>query len=377
VYTATATSAASPGSYDVKVAQLAKAHQLASTAFGSTSTVVGTGTLTIGLGSNSFGVTIDSTNSTVSGIRDAINNASGNTGVRATIVSAVDGVHLILASSKTGAANKISVATTSVDGLAQLTYNSPSDVAHYTQLSEALDSSIFISIFEHHSATNVVSDAINGVTFTLKKESPDDAVTLNVSANTSAAATRIKNFVSQYNAAYTQINDLGKYDAETGKGGPLIGDALVRSVMSEMRRGASDPVTGLTGNGAITSLAQVGITTAKDGTLLLDDNKLNAALATNFDGVGALFGSANGIAARLSTAVTARLSAKAEIASRNQSLDVRSKAVTKDQSILDAHMAKLEATYRAQFTALDTAMAKMQSTSSYLSQQLSNLPKIS
>src|ERR687888_1028191 len=53
-YTATASSGSAPGSYDIEVLDLAKAHQLASGAFAAADTVVGTGTLTIGQGSNSF-----------------------------------------------------------------------------------------------------------------------------------------------------------------------------------------------------------------------------------------------------------------------------------------------------------------------------------
>jgi flagellar hook-associated protein 2 len=79
----------------------------------------------------------------------------------------------------------------------------------------------------------------------------------------------------------------------------------------------------------------------------------------------------------MSAAVTARLDAKADIAVRNQSLNQRTTAVGVAQTTLDAQMAKIEAVYRAQFTALDVALAKMQSTASYLTQQLSNLPKIS
>jgi flagellar hook-associated protein 2 len=374
IFSAVATSGAAPGNYDVKVTQLAKAQQIASKNFAAPTTVVGSGDLIIGLGTGTFGITVDASNATLAGIRDSINTAPGNLGVRAAIVQAVDGAHLVLTSTKSGAANKITLTTTSTDGLAQLSYNAPGDTSNYTVLAAAQDSSILIAGFEHHSATNVVSDAIDGVTLTLKKESTDPA-TLSIAANTSAASTRIKNFVSQYNAAYTQIDGLGKYDAAAGKAGPLIGDALQRSVIGELRRGVSSPVTGLTGQ--ITSLAQIGITTTKDGTLQVDDSKLNAALSSNFDDVGKLFGSENGIAARMSAAVTARLDAKADIAVRNQSLNQRTTAVGVAQTTLDAQMAKIEAVYRAQFTALDVALAKMQSTASYLTQQLSNLPKIS
>lgn len=372
IFTATATTAAPPGAYDVVVDTLAQAHQIASTAFGSSSTTVGTGTLTIGAGTDTTTIAIDSTNSTLAGIRDAINQSSSKSGVRAAIVQAVDGSHLVLTSTKTGAANKITVEVTSSDGLDKVSY-APTNLVNYAQKVEAKDSKIFIAGFEHTSTSNVVSDAIDGVTLTLKKKPEDaDPIALNVGANTGAANARIKNFVSQFNAALKQMFDLGKYDASNGSSGPLIGDALLRSVTSELRRGASDQIGGLSGN--VTSLAQIGITTSKEGYLQVDDTKLSAALTSNFDAVGQLFGSANGVAARLSASVTKRLDATGELASRNKSLDTRSKSVVKRQTELDAHMAKIESIYRAQFTALDVALAKMQSTSTYLSQQLANLP---
>src|SRR5262245_14437467 len=55
VFTATTTSAAASGSYNVEVEQIAKAQQIATTAFvGGSGTTVGTGTLTVKLGANSF-----------------------------------------------------------------------------------------------------------------------------------------------------------------------------------------------------------------------------------------------------------------------------------------------------------------------------------
>jgi flagellar hook-associated protein 2 len=376
VFTATANSGAAPSTYNIRVTALAKAHQIASTPFiGGSDTAIGSGTLVIALGSTSFGVNVDPSKTKLSDIRDAINSAPDNPGVQAAIVQATDGARLVLTSAKTGLDNKITVATTSTDGLQQLTYGPPGDTSHYTQINAAQDSTITIAGFSHTSASNVISDAIDGVTLTLKAESePATDVSLTIAANQSAASTRIKNFVSQYNAAFKQLNDLGKFDAQTGTSGPLLGDSLLRSVVGELRRGITDAVPGVTGN--VTSLSQIGITTAADGSLQVDDAKLNAALATNFDAVGKIFGSDNGIAARLDDMIQKRLDSKAEIASRNTSLDKRSKAVKQQTADLETHLAQVEAVYRKQFTALDTAMAQMQSTSNYLTQQLASIAKI-
>src|SRR6185295_2133788 len=79
VFTATATTVASAGSYDIEIEQIADAHQLSSTAFvaGGTS-VVGTGTLTLNLGDVGFSVVVDSTHTALADIRDAINSAPDN-----------------------------------------------------------------------------------------------------------------------------------------------------------------------------------------------------------------------------------------------------------------------------------------------------------
>ena len=113
------------GSYDIEVVALAKAHQLASTAYpaGST-TAIGTGTLTINSGFAGFSVTLDPAHNTLADIRDAINNAPGNNAVQATLVNEVNGTHLVLTARNTGEASAIRVTTTGGDGgLSQLVYD--------------------------------------------------------------------------------------------------------------------------------------------------------------------------------------------------------------------------------------------------------------
>jgi flagellar hook-associated protein 2 len=101
-----------------------------------------------------------------------------------------------------------------------------------------------------------------------------------------------------------------------------LGDALARNVTAEVRRGLADPVAGL--DGEFKSLAMLGITTTKDGSLTLDEAKLTEALNKDFNGVGAVFGSENGVAARLAKSIEVRLSTTGDIATRNASLDILS-----------------------------------------------------
>ena len=375
-FTASATSTAVPGSYDIQIDHLASAHQLTSNAYASgAGQVVGTGTLTISSGTKSFAIAVDATHNTLAQIRDAINSATGNEdAVSATIVNATDGAHLVLSADASGASNAITVAQANGDGgLASLVY-SPTLTTNYTQQREALDSLVYIAGFAHHGATNTIDDAIEGVSITLLDSDPGVNKTLTIANDTSSTVTRIKNFVDQYNQLAKTVGALGGYEPATKRAGPLLGDSMLRGIETDLRSKLTDVVSGVTG--PYQSLASVGITTAKDGTLTLDSAKLSAAMASNYDGVAALFGSTGGVAARMSAALTPRLATDSELDLRNKSLTLKTSALQKQQAALDARMVTVEARYRKQFTALDSLLSQMQNTSTFLPQQLASIANI-
>lgn len=375
-FTASSTNEATPGVYDVQIESLASAHQISSNAFSEGQThVVGTGTLTITVGDESFEIAIDDSNNQLGQIRDAINDATDNDDlVTATIVNAADGAHLVLSSVASGADNAIEVSQAGGDGgLAALEYN-PSLTTNYKQLREARNTEAYIAGELHSSATNTITDAIDGVTITLLKADPGEVKTVTIANDTAATVGRVKSFVDGFNALAKQFATLRSYDPDTKRAGPLLGDAMLRSIEGELRKNIADPVSGATV--AYQTLASVGITTQKDGTLTLDSDKLTAAMTADFDGVARLFGSEDGVAARLANALTPRLASDAEIDIRTKRLNQKSLALQKEQEALDARMLKVETRYRAQFNALDSLLAKMQSTSSYLTQQLSQIANI-
>ncbi len=144
------------GSYDIEVVQLAAPAKLKSAVFtGGPTSVVGTGTLTLSQGGNAFSVNIDSSNNTLAGIRDAINQAPGNTGVHATLLTGVAGSYLVLAGDKTGAANQLKVTQSGGDGgLAPLVYDPPNPTTMTSV--DAQDAIVNVSDIPVHSATNTV-----------------------------------------------------------------------------------------------------------------------------------------------------------------------------------------------------------------------------
>jgi flagellar hook-associated protein 2 len=373
VFTATSSGNASTGSYEIKVLALAKAQQLASGPIvGGSSAVVGTGKLTITYGSKTFDVDIDSTNNTLGNIRDAINKATGNTGVQATILNAQNGSRLVLTSAQTGSANTIKIAVSGGDGgLAQFAYDgvAPSTV---TQLQPAQDAHIKIAdTYDHYSTSNTVTDVIDNVTLTLKATS-SDPVTLSVTENTDALKQKVAQFVQAYNTLYGSFTKLRSYDATTKAAGPMLGDALLRGIESKIGLDLTSPVTGTTGD--YTTLASLGVTRQTDGTLSVDALKLDKALTADRTSVAKVFGGTNGIATRVSTDLAAMLKDGGAIDARTDSLTATLKKVQDDTDALDARMTVIQQRYTKQFTALDALLTQLQSTSNYLTSQLASLP---
>jgi flagellar hook-associated protein 2 len=367
-YTATAQSTAAPASYDIEVVALAKAHQLSSGAFATADTAVGTGTLTIGQGSTSFSVTLDSTNNTLAGIRDAINKASDNTGVQATLIHEQNGTHLVLSATKTGAANAINVSVSGGDGgLNQLV--DPLGTKKLTQTQPAQDAHITVAGFDHYSATNTVDDAIDGVTLTLKqKTEADTPIALTVSSDDGSISQNVQNFVNAFNQLQKTFTTLRSFNPTSGQTGALFGDALLRQVEDQTRLDLSTPVAGLPA--AFNSLAAIGITRQTDGTLAVDTTKLNTAIANSNGAVAQLFGSTDGVAARIYNHIDAQLATGAAFDYRNTSITAGLKDVTTQRAALDARMQLQQQRYVQQFSALDAMLSQMQQTSSYLTKQL-------
>ena len=376
IFTATAGTDAVPGTYEIEVVALAQAHQLASAAFsGGSEAVVGTGTLTITYGTTSFEVTIDEENNTLDAIRDAINAAKDNPGVQATLIHESGGTRLVLTGSDTGAGNAITVTHSGGDGgLAQLAYDPANGVTDLTEIRAAQDAHVRIAGFDHYSSTNTISEAIDGVTLDLKAAEPGTQVTLSVAYDTARTIERVKQFVTAYNTLQGQLANLRSYTPQTGASGPLLGDALLRSIEEQIRTDLTDPVGGATGD--LRTLASIGVTKTVDGKLELDENRLKEALSTDRRAVAAIFGSEDGIAARLSEHIEAHLdSTSGDIAARDRSLQDSLKHIERDKEALDLRMEAIAARYLRQFTALDTMLAQLNSTAAYLAQQLANLPK--
>ena len=379
VFTATAGNGAPSGTYNVTVSALATAQQLLSSPVsGST---IGTGTLQLSLGGSSFSVTVGSTDNTLQGLAAAINSASGNPGIAATVLQGASGAYLLLSSSQTGAANTIQVTETDVGGgLAAFTYGA-GNTGNYTQEAAAQDAAFSISGVNFTSPGNTVSTAMSGVTLNLLGTSPTSgtpptptAATLSIANDTTTISRNIQAFVSAYNTLQSTLAQLGGYNSTTNTAGTMMGDAGLEGIQSQVQQALYSIVN--TGSSTYNTLASIGITTNKDGSLSVNSSTLSAALNGNFSAVSQLFSSTSGVAASLNNDITSALGPDGSLTAEGNTLASRENSLSQQSNQLQTQMAALQASLTQQYSALNALLSSLQSTSAYLSQQFATLPQV-
>lgn len=370
VFTATATQEVPAGSYDVEVVGLATAQKLTSQAFpGGRTAVIGSGTLTVGYGDTSFDVDIAGGHGTLAEIRDAINAAKGNSGVTASIINESGGSRLVLTARNTGIENAVTITQSGGDGgLSALVFDPANPGANTLTETAAKDSHVRVNGHDYRGPTNSVTGAVDGLTLNLVKADAGTEYTVTIADDVEGTITKIKKFVTDFNSLAKVLGSLQSYNATTGKAGAMLGDAYVRGLHSDVRRMIGDPVT--EGTGSYTTLASIGITTDSTGQLVVNDTKLKAALGADFDGIASMFSASDGIASRIHSKLDAALKSDAQLATRTDTLNDTLKRLEKEQERIDSRMESVQARYLKQFTALDTLLVQMQSTSSFLAQQL-------
>jgi flagellar hook-associated protein 2 len=369
VASGSATGSAIPAQYSLQVQNLAAAASLASQPVSSGTTVIGTGTLNIAVGGSSASISIDSTNNTLAGIAAAINSAPNNPGVSASILTTTAGARLVLAGTTTGAANAITVTQSGGDGgLAALTYDPAHSVTKLTQTQAATDANFSINGFAATSPSNQVTSVISGVTLNLVgTTAANTPVTLTIGNDTTGAQTSIGTFVTALNGLITSIQTLTNYDPSTQTAGPLLGNATLQSFQNQLSKILDQVQSGTAGAG--TSLASLGITANTQGTYSTNTTTLGSALTANLASVGNLFGGANGIATQLDTLISGYTQPGGLLDSINKGLQSSLTDVANQQTALNARLATYSATLTKEYNAMDTAVALLKQTQTYLTAQ--------
>jgi len=356
IATATTTSDGVAGQYSLQVNNLATSATMTSAHLASSATAVGTGTLTVAVGSSSMAITIDTTNNSLAGIAAEINSAPNNPGVTASIITTTSGSRLILTGTATGAANAITVTPSGGDG--------GLSVLAFTQTQPAQDASFSINGFAATSASNAVSGAITGVTINLQTASAvGTPTTLTISPDTSSAQSSIDKFVTAVNGVLSSIQTLSGYDPSTQIAGPLNGNATLEAFQNQLQNILG---TVTNGSGGVKSLTDLGISAGTDGSYATDDTQLGSALSASLASIGNLLGGTNGIATQISNLVDSYTKPGGLLDTINQGLETGLSSVSTQQTALAAQLAAYSARLTAEYNAMDTAVALLKQTQTYL-----------
>ncbi len=387
-FTASSTSKAAAGSYAVEVSQLAKTQRIATSASASEFVPAAGGLkVTFGTVDDSGGnfvadptrtATLEFAGSSIEELRDAI-NANASLGIKASVINNGDKKQLVLNGTATGADKAFKIEGVEVagqNGLAGLAYE-PGVTGDMASIQKAQSAKLSIDGIAITRSNNTITDALEGVTLTLTKESATPVTSsLSVTNDRSAAKSAIDAFVKGYNDAVNTLKGLTAYNAENKQASQLTGDSTARNVQNQLRSLVSSSYPGL---GNTSSLASIGVTLQKDGTLAVDSTKLDAALSDPKRDVTTFFAGKDGVkgfGAIVSSTLEGIAGTKGLIAGRSDGIKDTIKTLETQYNSLSTRLDAVEKRYRAQYTSLDSMISSMSQTQSFLSQQLASLASL-
>lgn len=314
--TATA-SGASSGSYDLKVTTVATKGRISPTldvsgnptnlAVSNPANAIFSGGATSGSfaiqGTDGVIKTVTVTNNSLNGLRDAI-NASG-AGVTASIINTGAGANpyqLVIAAKDTGTGTTGGVVTiadvtnatpgaagASVNTLGitagfvdnTVTPNTLTGLTSATSGASAVDAVFTLNGIQLTRKTNVVSDAADGVTFTLKQGGQTGTTTFTVGQDVASATAGIQDVITKFNAlvnGYKAASATTKNADGSINQAALAGDSTSKTIIAQLRNALTGASAGLPGTATFSTPASLGVRTNSDGTLSLDTATFKAAM---------------------------------------------------------------------------------------------------
>ena len=136
--------------------------------------------------------------------------------------------------------------------------------------STATDATFSLNGIELTRSTNVVKDAADGMTFTLKQGGQVGTTTLTVAPDKGGSTTAMQTFITNYNKLVTDYATASKStknaDGSVNQA-PLAGDNNTRAFMANLKAAVLGTSAGMPGSTTYKSLASLGVTVQSDGTL--------------------------------------------------------------------------------------------------------------
>ncbi len=290
-------------------------------------------------------------------------NAKSETGVFAV----ASGGQLVLASRKTGAASTIAAGGAGISEDA-------------TKLKAGLDAEFSVDGVAGTSASNVLTTAVPGLELTLKATTatPVTVTVGNPGPDDGAVEGKVKAFVSAYNAAVDAIRSrltdtrvASPQSQAEANHGVLFGDSQLSGFLGRMRELVSE--SGIGALGVSTGAPGATVSAESDsvvGHLQLDATKLATALE---NGPAAAQKTISSFAGSLETLIGQAVDSGGSIPGRLESSSAEARRLSASMTALNDRLAQREERLHLQFAALETALNRSQTESSWLAGQLGQL----
>ena len=284
--TATAGSNATAGSYNLRVISRAKAHQIGSQGFDGTSASITEGTISFQAGDRpATEITIDSSNNTVSGLVQAINDQSDDVSAAIVHDQATGTDRILLTSKYTGTANQITV----VNNLAASSGGDIQPDFSGIAIQEATNAAVQLGsgpgAITAEYDSNEIDGLIENVTLNLLDVDPDQDVVINVARDNTEAIIAVSEFVDEYNALVSFIDDQTRYNTETNTASPLLGNRSVATLKNQLGAMVTEIVPGTSSD--LNRFSQIGIEIDGTGRLSFNQSELESVLNGEVQGVDA------------------------------------------------------------------------------------------
>lgn len=339
-----ASGTAPAGTYEVYVAELARAQvTTSSTEFDDAdrTAAISAGTLTI----NGIDITLGEP-ATLQGLASAINGTE-DAGVSASIVRNTNGRYqLVLTSRETGQANGFGVSA-SPGGI---TFNT-------TNAQEAADARVIINGVTATSESNVFDGVVPGVSFTALRQDVANPVTITITASSESIKSLIEKVVSAFKDTLRFVSDQASA-ASRGESNNIGRDALVRGLRRQLVSALTSPQAG----GQFRSLAEVGFEFTRSGDLTFDATRFEEALQGGKADVARLFrgeDGTGGVFGALETVIGQYTEAGGLVPSAQERLSSQVRAIGDRIGDLEARLAIKREALQREFTAADQAIAQL------------------
>lgn len=238
--------------------------------------------------------------------------------------------------------------------LAEVTNN----MTHLTAENE-LDASFTVDGVTFTRGENTVSDAIEGVTFTML-EANGQQETMNIDRDVDKAEENVKSFIEKFNKLNSTINNRTFINPDSGNKGPLQGMRSIRNLSLNLRQiGMLSDST--IPDGEIASLAQLGITFKNNGDMELEDSDLlQEALLNNPEQVTSFFESAGSPIATMKERAEAYTESDGIMSSLEDGLDAKMDRLDRRIEREEKYLEEYEIKQRQIFNELDLLLEQGQ-----------------